>query len=212
MVVVQSCELEKNWSYEPTGHKAFDEQRRRSSGLSTGNVMSNVQTSFFIRPFSNVACNGYQFARGELRKSDLKPFEYLASRGFDGVHTVRGWLNDADFAEQYLILYALHHQKATVGRDGRHESVVHGWVLTDESHNLLCQVQMNKSAKSSAIMDNAIKAFTCHHLNPVDLLRIENGEVRFADDSVRALLSPEVLELADEAEGRTAGADRPRQR
>ena len=210
MLIVQSCDLEKNWSYEPTGHKAFDEQRRRSSGFGTGNVMSNVQTSFYIRPRSRVECNGYQFAPGALREADLKALKELASLGFDGARAVRGWIDE--YVDKELILYAVHHQKAALGRSGRHDPVVHGWVLTDESHNLLRQMQTNPSEKSTAIMGNAIKQFTCHHVNPVDLLRIEDGEVKFVDDSVRDLLTPETLERADEAERRTADADRQRQR
>lgn len=214
MLVVQSCDLEKDWAREPTGHKAFDEHRRRTSslGVTSGHTSSNVQTSFIIRPYSETECNGRVFPPGALRAADLKYLKILEDCRLDGAHVARRWMNEPGVMNQTTNLYVVHHPKATRGSDGRHELMVHGWVLTDAGHNLLRHLQTSKAEKSSVIMDCAIKAFTLHHLNPVDVLRIEDGEVKFVDETVRALLSDEARELADEAEGRVAVAERPRQR
>lgn len=216
MLAVQSCLLERDWAYEPTGHKAFDEQRRRSSGLTTGNVSSNVQTSMYIRAKTDRDVNGRKFDKGELRAHDLKALDGWRQRGVPNLDLVKRWINDASLDSVTTIVYLLHHYKGTRDSRGYHELLFHGWVLTDEKCNLINSCQTNQGPKSDAIMRQAIKAFTHERLESQDLLRIEAGEVQYVSDEVRALLPADLLELADAAEAGwrerkgQVEADRPR--
>ena len=86
--------------------------------------------------------------------------------------------------------------------------IVHGWVLTDPEHRLLRQIQVSPGEKSAAIMQSASKLLSNHHGSPVDLLRIEGGEVIYVAEEVREHLPESVRELAAEKEGLTALAQR----
>lgn len=212
MQVVQSCMMEKNWAYEPTGHKTFDEQRRRSSGLMTGYVSSNVQTSTYIRSKTCQEVNGLTYEPGELRAHDLKYLGGLQKRGAPKVSLVKDWINDSSLDDVTTIAYLLHHHKDTRDSRGDREMVFHGWILTDSEYNLLHSCQTNPGQKSEVIMSQAIKALTLERFDSQDLLRIEDGVVQYVSEEVRALLSPEVIDLADAMEARrdADAVERPR--
>lgn len=102
-----------------TGHKTFDSQ---CDLLSTGNVMSNVQFSSFIRPVSETECNGFTFDRGHLFNVDIKAFRP------DLPSWIENWLRSLDTK---VILYQIRHWS---GRDRKH---VHGYIVTDTEHKPL---------------------------------------------------------------------------
>lgn len=213
MCVIEACDLEKDWAYAPTGHKAFDEQRKRSSGISAGNVSSNVQTSMFVRARSNTSCNNLEFAAGELHGVDMG---VVGQWKFDGVALAKRWLQEESLDNTDTIIYAFHHYRDERDSSGARVPVVHGWALTDTAGKLLHSVQLNPTQKSAVIMENAIKAITMARINSVELLRIEDGKVRHVSDEVRALLDPATRELSDQAEALTeavaedSSVERPR--
>lgn len=49
-------------------HKTFNRQCRQ---IRPGNVMGDVQLSFYIRPYHETECNGLKFEKGELQGYDL---------------------------------------------------------------------------------------------------------------------------------------------
>lgn len=57
-----------------TGYKTFDKQIQC---ISTGNVISDCQLSFYIRAYNNTNCNNNIFKKGELRQVDLNCFKNL---------------------------------------------------------------------------------------------------------------------------------------
>lgn len=205
MLVVEQCDLEKDWAYAPTGHKTFDEERERSSGLSTGNVSSNVQTSFFIRPHSMTSVNGFRFERGEVRAKDLGVLRSLRTENAAAaLATPLAWLDQPSLRDTTCIIYCLHSH--TQERDwlGYKKKVIHGWVLTDDHHRLLHQAPLLHNPKSYAILEHGLKAFTNERLNAVELLRIEGRAVQHVSDEVVELLPTLARRLFDEFHGPSA--------
>jgi len=124
-----------------TGHKAFDKQ---SEGcISTGNVMSNVQFSFFIRPFCETKCNGYINPEGYLRDYDLEIFRKTIPRG-----VLQRVLEET--VDKSVILY-----KFRSWRKGK--EIIHGWVITDDNHNLIYEMLAGKSPKSDDVLRACVK-------------------------------------------------------
>ena len=121
-----------------TGHKTFD---RQCECLSTGNVMGTCQKSWFIRPRSELECNGRVNAPGHLQDFDLGSFKNLP-----------GHIGDYIKAQsKTVILYELRHwvKKPYSER----QKVVHAYIVTDYDHKLLRVFNVNRSAKSYAIAE-----------------------------------------------------------
>ena len=55
-------------------HKTFN---RQTQCISTGNIVSNTLLGWYIRPFNETKCNGFDFEPGNLQKADLKTFRNL---------------------------------------------------------------------------------------------------------------------------------------
>ena len=59
-----------------SGYKTFDNY---IVCISKGNVVGGGQTSFYIRPYNEITCNGIEHEKGYLRDYDLSMFPYLNS-------------------------------------------------------------------------------------------------------------------------------------
>jgi len=105
-----------------TGWKTFDKQVKL---ISTGNVLSDNQLSFFVRPYSRTECNGFTFPEGHLMEVDLKYFNVKKLPS-----TILSKLTDTNRKDSY-ILYEFR------VFDTNHRSNVWSYVLTDSLHNLI---------------------------------------------------------------------------
>lgn len=168
--------------YDPgnvdTGLKIFDEQANRSGGFMTGNVFSSVQSSSFIRPYSETRCNDFDFAPGELREADLKYFSRVAYFQ-PGLKRFLDVVNSPANLNKDLVGYKVVH---TPGRRlNAHEPDVHlhGWVVTERNGKLI-EVVHDNTPTSFNVMDRAVAAFTMKTLaTPKPLIKIDEGKLTF---------------------------------
>jgi hypothetical protein len=126
-------------------HRTFN---RKADLISTGNVVSNVQKSSYIRPFSETECNGIVNPPGHLRDFDLKPFLTTIPSG------VLKYVESVSMNKQ-VVLYRIQHY---VGE----RRVIHGWIVTKdwrENHGLL-RCFSNGGRKSRSVIDEAVKYLT----------------------------------------------------
>ena len=105
-----------------SGWKEFD---RQTTCISTGNVISNTQLSFFIRPWRETECNGRTNPEGHLMNYDLKYFEKWHIPA-DLLVTIE----DKNRRES-VILYMFH----TMTKDRYVKPF--GWVLTTRDHRYI---------------------------------------------------------------------------
>ena len=135
-----------------TGHASFDRERK-GQYVGTGNVVSDVQTSSFIRARTEVECNGFPFPEGELRQSDLRVFKYDHGLPLDIERAVL----EATENEQAILYRFQHHAGG--------QRVVHGYVLTrdgSQCHELLWSRTTGPTQKSYHVM----QAMTAMVSNP----------------------------------------------
>lgn len=71
-----------------TLHKGFNKIMEREMILS-GNVLSTVQKSMYVRGVETVECNGFDFKRGELHQRDLNIFQKLLTQNSCGTLEIR---------------------------------------------------------------------------------------------------------------------------
>lgn len=109
-----------------TGHRTFD---RHCDLVTTGNVISTVQYSSYIRPIHETCCNAQAFPAGQLTAFDLKPFGRLPA----GIQDVLA----AVIPTQPVILYQFHHPRSPGRR------LIDGYVVTDVHHHFLAMVATN---------------------------------------------------------------------
>lgn len=103
-----------------TPHKGFNREANHPERghVGTGNVISGVQRSTFVRAHSKTRCNGFEFQPGELRASDLKMFSRTMPANM--MRRVEQLSTDQD-----LIVYEFRSPAA----GGKHTT--HGWLVTD---------------------------------------------------------------------------------
>jgi hypothetical protein len=182
--VVRACECKTGYAAPDIGLKVFDAARRSSGGFMTGNVMSNVQTSTYVRAQTNIKCNGFTFKEGELRASDLK----WVTPEKQGASTVQSWFSEGEgskIKDIDTILYFVFH------RGVNKKTIAHGWLLTDTSGNLLKQIRLNNNQKyCHTIMDQALEVATNERYNEQDVLVFKDG--------VEVYVDPDVLTMAQE--------------
>lgn len=166
-----------------TGHRSFD---AKIDYVGTGNVISNVQHSAFIRAASNTWCNGFSWSPGVLRDADLKSFRQLP-------HHIRRRILEATQDEQ-AILYMFRHRQ--VDRQADRE-VVHGYVLTRDQegqYERLGHWVTGPTAKSHDIIETMMQAVstppgTTEHLRatviPAQLAAMDDHVARQADGALR---------------------------
>ena len=127
-----------------SGHKTFD---RKADLISTGNVWGSVQTSGYVRAYSETECNGLTSAPGHLRDFDLKGFMGMPS------HVRRYVLSVSQ--DKSVIVYKFFH---CVGN----RKTVHGWVVTSTNpeYRLLNSFVTGPTWKSESVISEAIKYIT----------------------------------------------------
>jgi hypothetical protein len=164
---------------EQTGLKIFDKAYDGNGGtFMTGNVSSDIQQSWHVRPFSQTECNGKQYAPGHLRDFDLMGLREKVGV-VDGARHVLSWFDDGSkklSAQDSSILYMVFHR--TPEKTSRNwNKIIHGWIHTDVYGNLLNQLELDNSPKSHLVMEKARKVFTYERFNEEDLLVVEGGEI-----------------------------------
>lgn len=177
---------------EPTGLKVFDKAYDGSGGtFMTGNVSSNIQQSWFVRPVSQTECNGKQHVPGHLRNFDLIGLREKVGR-IDGARQALSWFDEETEkvpAGESSILYMVFHGMPDRGTKDSNK-LIHGWIHTDVYGNLLNQSVLDNSPKSHLVIDKARQVFTHDRSNEEDILVVENGEI--------TLLNTEFLGMEEE--------------
>jgi hypothetical protein len=129
-----------------SGHSTFDRQVDAAC-IMAGNVISDVQTSTYIRPRQQLECNGFTNAPGHLQEFDLKTFARRQDMG-----RVLAYIRaDPFFASNDAIGYRIFHK---VGK----QETLHGFLLTDRDHQLIRRFDredlgLRRSAKSASVLD-----------------------------------------------------------
>lgn len=123
-------------------HKTFNRQTDKIGTISTGNVIADTLLGWYIRPFNETKCNGYDFAPGELQQADLKVFCQLPQ-------FVRRFITDKGKQTKF-ILYELRHWITS-------RKIVHGYIITDDKHEFLNCFVVQPGYKSRSVISEAIK-------------------------------------------------------
>ncbi len=199
-VEIMACTIQFD-GYTPTGLKTFDEQRARSSGLSTGNVSSNVQTSSFVASRYWVNNGGASnFPEGEAQENQLKWIrDSRVSRANEVIALVHAAPDDASDPTPVACVYLLHHYH---GPQHDRKRIDHGWIVTDKNGDLLGRFDISNSASSQKILDQAQYVFTGMHSDAVPLLKLVDNQITF--------VHPDVQALADQIAAEKSAIDRPR--
>lgn len=124
-----------------TGCKKFDKQ---TSALMSGQQIGDTITSFFVRPHSELECNGHTFRPGQLRQSDIDRL------GRDLCYSAKAWLERN--AEAHVLVHCLFHWKRRTKYvlEGK---VLDGAVVVDYDHNLVQIFYGNSHYKSGQVVD-----------------------------------------------------------
>jgi hypothetical protein len=96
-------------------HKTFN---RQVDCITTGNVIGDVQLSSYIRPKSEVKCNGKEFEYGYLQERDL-------NKGIiaDFPGCVKNWIRH-NVNDSCVIAYEFRHWY-------KRRKIIHGYVITE---------------------------------------------------------------------------------
>lgn len=174
-----------------TGIKAFDKQAEKSGGLMPGNVHSNVQTSTYVRPRTQLQCNGQVNPPGHLREFDLKTYHGAAARS-GPEHAVPTKILQAldKRPEVNAILYKIFHRNP-----GAQATTIHGWILTDDQHRHIETARRGEGSPgkwSQPSNDVLAVARAVFCMETVDdrrelLLEIDKGRLVFAASEVLAM-------------------------
>lgn len=125
-----------------SGFKTFDKQ---VDYISSGNVISNVQHSSIVRPYSDT--NGGMCKPGSCRKFDIDNMSHTRSIP----SSIRTWL--AEHPEEKVWLYDFH-LRNTSRKTG--DSVC--WVLTDYDHKKVIRTSCARwSLKHMSVLDEVTK-------------------------------------------------------
>lgn len=134
-----------------TGHVTFDKKAGLENFM-TGNVVSSIQLSNYIRGKQTVECNGFTFKEGELRAFDLKHFKDLPM-------AIRNKAESLTEGHEPVVLYQIRHWNGDT-------KVVHGYVITRPignglRHEVIWRSQPG-SAKTEAVVAEACKQLGKH--------------------------------------------------
>jgi len=91
--------------------------------LGRGNVMSNTQSSTFVRAATETFCNGFYSEPGRLRDFDLAFFG-------EGIPAEVATYVRAKSQTDELIVYRFYHYR-------RRTRIEHGWLVTSRDHKFL---------------------------------------------------------------------------
>ncbi len=124
-------------------HKTFNKQ---CSLITAGNQVGNVVYSNYVRPFSEVECNGFINEPGHLQNYDLtKSIVRLPSNIKEEVRKLTH--------DNGGIIYNFHHWNGDKRIDD-------GFVLTTKDYNLIKVWYINQNWKAKAAVDEAVKYIT----------------------------------------------------
>lgn len=166
-----------------TGIKSFDALLKKNQGtFMTGNVYGNAQVSTFVRPHTEVHCNGQESKPGELRKFDLNTF---SNHGFREFESVSRWLNA--HPDQTTIVYALRNKISDYNESGQKNNPnwhCYGYLVTDDKHNLL--YRHDNTFSNCKVLDEAIHFLTnSRHENITPWAKVKDGEVEIFSSEVQ---------------------------
>ena len=128
-------------------HKTFN---RQTNCICTGNVVADTQYSNYIRPFTELECNGRVNEPGHLQNWDLT--QHFTSSILPG--HIRQEVRELT-RDQKAILYNFHHW------NGRRR-IDDGWVLTSDSqeYKLIRVWYINPDWRAVEAVNEAIKYIT----------------------------------------------------
>lgn len=134
-----------------SGHKTFD---RQTNIITHGNAVANTEFGSYVRPSSELECNGFMNAHGHLQDYDLKPFEQFGLTGKSWMWEEIVKRIDASYGG---ILYAFFHRLDHVQLSTNGNLLVHGFALTDKKHGYLWSVTVGRTAKSTRVLEECLK-------------------------------------------------------
>lgn len=161
-----------------TGIKSFDALLRKNQGtFITGNVYGDAQLSQYVRGINDIECNGFKFAPGVLRTSDLKIFQKDGPNGMrhftHEFMPVKRWLDE--HPEGDVILYSFRNRAKSrlMDRAAWHP---YGFLVTDPQHNLLFRSHDLADKNANNVLNEAEHFLTNrHHQNVTPLVRLKAG-------------------------------------
>lgn len=114
--------------------------------LGPGNVMSNTQSSTFVRSHDTTSCNGFEFEPGRLRRFDLGFFNGAMPRHVERYVSEQTQTRD-------VIVYRFFHYH-------RQRRCEHGWVVTTNDHALLRSFVTGPTYKSGDVIAQVLSRIT----------------------------------------------------
>jgi len=128
-----------------SSHKTFN---HKVDGISTGNVLGNIQVSGFIRPYNELECYGVKSAPGHLQEWDLKTgtFNLLPQ-------SLKDWIREHG-KDKTMIAYSFFYWQ------GMQRNII-GWIVTDGEHNFLKKVHYGWNYKKESALDECQK-YVCN--------------------------------------------------
>ena len=114
--------------------------------LGPGIVMSNTQSSYFVRSYNTTSCNGFEFGPGRLRRHDLGFFNRAMPRQVERCVTRQTETRD-------VIVYRFFHYRGRLRCE-------HGWVVTARDDSLIRFFVTGPTYKSADVIARIIPEIT----------------------------------------------------
>lgn len=139
-----------------TGHRTFD---RQTNIISTGNIIANTETGFYLRPSQETECNGQSFSPGHLQNYDLQSFSHLPDHIRKEVKALTDQYHGA-------ILYKFFHYykpreyyqySRRVYREYGETQYIHGYILTTTEHHILRIYPTDYTMKTWGILEECAR-------------------------------------------------------
>ncbi len=124
-------------------HKTFN---RQCKYISTGNQIGDTVLSSYVRPFSEVKCNGITNAKGHLQEYDLN---WILS---DLPSGVKNWIREHAKTKGVIAYHFFYMNR-------KKERVNIGYVVTDKNYKLLTQWH-TRGLKAYSALNECIKYIT----------------------------------------------------
>lgn len=108
------------------------EFNKQTNYISSGNIIANTLYSNYIRPYSEIECNGLIFKPGHLFEYDLKFFNIN--------NDLKNYLKELN--KQHIILY-----EVFICKNEKRDII--GWLVEDEDDKKIINIQLNYSYKKN---------------------------------------------------------------
>ena len=138
---------------EGTGNKIFDNQ---CDIIAPGNVHTNTQFSGYIRPKSEVECNGKTFEPGELQLFDMKGFRTIGCPSY-----ILRIASQETEKHGTICLYQFRHWVKEIGKE-RPREIIHGWIIADYQNNFITSIMANRRQKSMMVLVE-VQPYICNY-------------------------------------------------